>query len=123
MKFCQNKLATALSFERNGIPSPRTAFVNNEDSIDIALEKIGGQFPVIVKTLTGAEGIGVSKVESYESLKSVLQSLWKFDAEVIIQEYMEIKFDVRTLVMDGVIIASAKRMKGGGDFRHPEKAG
>ena len=117
MKFCQNKLATALSFERNGIPSPRTAFVNNEDSIDIALEKIGGQFPVIVKTLTGAEGIGVSKVESYESLKSVLQSLWKFEAEVIIQEYMEIKFDVRTLVMDGVIIASAKRMKGGGDFR------
>ena len=117
MKFCQNKLATALTFERHGIPSPRTAFVNNEESIDLAVKKIGGKFPVIVKTLTGAEGIGVSKVESYESLKSVLQSLWKFEAELIIQEYMEIKFDVRTLVVNGNIVASAKRMKGGKDFR------
>jgi len=117
MKFCQNKLATALSFERNGIASPRTAFVNNESSIDIAHEKIGGKFPIVIKTLTGAEGIGVSKVDSYESLKSVLQSLWKFDAEVIIQEFMDIEYDVRTLVLNGAIIASAKRMKGPEDFR------
>jgi len=123
MRFCQNKLATALSFERHGIPSPRTAFVNNEESIDLAVKKIGGKFPMIVKTLTGAEGIGVSKVESYESLKSVLQSLWKFDAELIIQEYMEIKFDVRTLVLNGKIIASAKRMKGGKDFRTNKSLG
>lgn len=123
MKFCQNKLATALTFERHGIPSPRTAFVNNEESIDLAVKKIGGKFPVIVKTLTGAEGIGVSKVESYESLKSVLQSLWKFDAELIIQEYMKIKFDVRTLVLNGEIIASAKRMKGGKDFRTNKSLG
>ena len=123
MKFCQNKLATALSFEQNGIPSPRTSFVNNESSIDIALKKIGGKFPVIVKTLTGAEGIGVSKVESYESLKSVLQSLWKFDAEVIIQEFMEIEYDVRTLVLNGAIIASAKRMKGSKDFRTNKSLG
>ena len=117
MKFCQNKLATALSFERDGIPSPRTAFVNNENSIDISLEKIGGKFPVVVKTLTGAEGIGVSKVDSYESLKSVLQSLWKFDAEVIIQEFMNIEYDARTLILNGGVIASAKRIKSSEDFR------
>jgi len=117
MKFCQNKLSTALALEQNQISSPRTAFVNNEDSIDIALDKIGGQFPVIVKTITGAEGIGVMKIDSQESLKSVLQTLWKQDTEVIIQEYIEIKYDVRTLVLDGKIIASVKRIKGGKDFR------
>ena len=117
MKFCQNKLSTALALEQHQISSPRTAFINNEDSIDIALEKIGGQFPVIVKTITGAEGIGVMKIESQESLKSVLQTLWKQEAEVIIQEYMEIKHDVRTLVLDGKIVASVKRIKGGKDFR------
>jgi RimK family alpha-L-glutamate ligase len=117
MKFCQNKMSTALALEQNQISSPRTAFINNEDSITIALEKIGGQFPVIVKTITGAEGIGVMKIESEESLKSVLQTLWKQEAEVIIQEYIEIKYDVRTLVLDGKIIASVKRIKGGKDFR------
>tara|TARA_Y100000310_G_scaffold345096_1_gene461765 strand:+ start:3277 stop:5328 length:2052 start_codon:yes stop_codon:yes gene_type:complete len=117
MKFCQNKMSTALALEQNGIASPRTAFVNNEDSIEIALEKIGGKFPVIAKTITGAEGIGVMKIESEESLKSVLQTLWKQEAEVILQEYMEIKHDVRTLVLDGKICASVKRIKGGKDFR------
>jgi len=119
MQFCQNKMVTALALEQNQISSPRTAFVNNEDSIDIALEKIGGKFPVIIKTITGAEGIGVSKIESYESLKSVLQSLWKHEAEIILQEYMEIKHDVRTLVLDGKICASVKRIKssGGKEFR------
>ena len=66
MQFCQNKMVTALALEQNEISSPRTAFVNGEDAIDIALEKVGGKFPVIIKTITGAEGIGVSKVDSYE---------------------------------------------------------
>ena len=117
MELARNKFATAMMLEREKIPSPRTALVANEDAIDIALDKIGGEFPVVLKTLTGAEGIGVSIVDSYESLKSVLQSLWKFDAEVIIQEYFEIDHDVRSIVLDGEVIASIKRVKGDKDFR------
>ena len=117
MELARNKYATAMLLEREQIPSPKTALVSNKDAIDIALEKIGGEFPVVLKTLTGAEGIGVSIVESYESLVSVLQSLWKFDAEVLMQEYFEIEHDIRTIVLDGKIIASIKRLKGDGDFR------
>ena len=118
MEFCQNKFSTSLGLELNGLPVPRTAMVNNEDAIDTALEKVGGKFPVIIKTITGAEGIGVSKVESYESLKSVLQSLWKFGASLILQEYMEIEYDIRSLVLDGRVIASVKRLKSSSkDFR------
>ena len=70
------------------------------------MKKIGGQFPVVVKTITGSEGIGVPMVDSEQSLKSVLQSLWKYDAEVILQEFMKIKYDVRTIVVDGKIVSS-----------------
>ena len=117
MQFCSNKLASMIELERRKIPIPKTAYVPSTGNIDTALKKIGGQFPVVIKTITGAEGIGVSIVDSYQSLKSVLQSLWKYDAEVIIQEYFEVKFDVRTLVLDGKIIASAKRIRGSSDFR------
>lgn len=117
MQFCSNKLASMIELERRNIPIPKTAYVPSTGNIDIALKKIGGQFPVVIKTITGAEGIGVSIVDSYQSLKSVLQSLWKYDAEVIIQEYFEVKFDVRTLVLDNKIIASAKRIRGSSDFR------
>ena len=117
MELARNKFATAMLLEREQIPSPKTALVANEDAIDVALEKIGGEFPVVLKTLTGAEGIGVSVVDSYESLKSVLQSLWKFKAEIIIQEYLEIDHDVRSIVLDGEVVASMKRIKGDKDFR------
>ena len=117
MQFCANKLATMIELERQKVPIPRTAYVPSGGDVELALEKIGGKFPVVIKTITGAEGIGVSIVDSFASLKSVLQSLWKYDAEVIIQEYFEIKFDVRTLVLDGKIFACAKRIKGGKDFR------
>ena len=123
MELCQNKFATAISLERGKVNSPRTALVANEDAIDVALEKIGGEFPIVLKTITGAEGIGVSLIESEKSLKGVLQSLWKFDAEVIIQEYFEIEFDVRTIVVDGKIVASIKRNKGDSDFRTNKSLG
>jgi RimK family alpha-L-glutamate ligase len=117
MQFCSNKLASMIELERQKVPIPKTAYVPSNGNIDIALEKIGGQFPVVIKTITGAEGIGVSIVDSYQSLKSVLQSLWKYDAEVLIQQYFDVQFDVRTLVLDGKIIASAKRLRGSSDFR------
>ena len=48
---------------------------------------------------------------------SVIQSLWKFNAPLIIQEFLEIKFDVRTIILNGRIVASTKRIKPEKDFR------
>jgi RimK family alpha-L-glutamate ligase len=118
MELCANKLQTAIALKKHELPHPRTAFVVNEANIETAVKEIGGKFPVIAKTLTGAEGIGVSKIESMESLKSVLQTLWKYGAEVIIQEFLpDFKNDVRSIVLNGKIFACAKRDKAPKDFR------
>ncbi len=117
MLTCDNKLTTALLFEKFGIPTPKTAFVSNEKNLDDAQKLVGGKFPVILKTLTGTQGIGVVKVESYESLVSTVQALWNHDAEVLLQEFMDIPFDVRTFVVDNKIFASTKRIHSKEDFR------
>ena len=117
MLTCDNKMSAYTAFERNNINTPRTSLVNNEKSIIDAHDRIGGKFPVIIKTLTGTQGIGVSKVESMESMMSVIQSLWKFNAPLIIQEFLKIEFDVRTIVLNGRIVASTKRIKPEKDFR------
>ena len=117
MATCDNKMSAYTAFERNNINTPRTSLVNNEKSIIDAHERIGGKFPVIIKTLTGTQGIGVSKVDSMESMMSVIQSLWKFNAPLIIQEFLKIEFDVRTIVLNGRIVASTKRIKPEKDFR------
>ena len=113
MLTCNNKMTSYLAFERNNIPVPRTSIVSNEKSIDDAHERIGGKFPVIIKTMTGTQGIGVSIVKDRESLVSVIQSLWKFGAELIIQEFKKFDFDVRTLVLDGKIVGSTKELDKG----------
>jgi len=117
MLTCDNKLTTAILFEKFGIPTPRTAFVSNENNIKTALDMIGGKFPVILKTLTGTQGVGVIKIESYEGLVATLQAMWKLDAELLIQEFMPSKYDVRTFVVDNKIFASTKRTHSSYDFR------
>ena len=117
MLTCDNKLTTALLFEKFGIPTPRTAFVSNENNIKTALDKVGGKFPIILKTLTGTQGVGVIKIESYEGLVATLQAMWKLEAEVLIQEFMPSDFDVRTFVVDNKIFASTKRTHSSYDFR------
>ena len=117
MIYCDNKLMSHMMFERENIRTPRTAYVANEYSIPKAVEAIGGKFPVIIKTITGTQGIGVTKATDYDTLVSTLQAMWKFNAEMIIQEYFNIEFDVRTIVMADKIIASTKRVKVKGEFR------
>ena len=117
MLTCDNKMSAYISFERDNIPTPRTALISNEKGLLHAHEKLGGKYPVIMKTLTGTQGIGVSVVESEKSMSSVAQSLWKFGAALLLQEFLKFDFDVRTLVIDGRILASTKRISAKKDFR------
>ena len=59
MLTCDNKMSAYIAFERDNIPTPRTALISNEKSLIDAHERLGGNYPVIMKTLTGTQGIGV----------------------------------------------------------------
>lgn len=120
MLLCDNKMSSAIALERGNINIPRTSIVNNVKSIEEAHKNIGGKFPVIIKTLTGTQGVGVSKVNDMASLVSVCQSLWKFNADVLLQEFLDIRSDVRTLLLNGKIVASAERVRKseGKEFRN-----
>lgn len=128
---CENKWTTAKILENSGIQTPRTALINGEDSIDRAVKKIGGQFPLILKMLSGSHGIGVSIIDSEASLKSVLQTLWKVgpDIETLIQEKIDSDYDLRIHVLtrkfnsprpseeDSVVLGFMRRNKIDKDFR------
>lgn len=120
MLVCDNKMSNALLLGRNNIPIPRTSSIPNEHSIEDAHKRVGGKFPVIVKTLKGTQGVGVMKVDSMSSLTGVCQSLWKYEADLLIQEFFEMQSDIRTLVVGGKILAAAERIQApdNKDFRN-----
>ena len=117
MLLCDNKMATAIQLASHNVAVPKTSIVNNKKSIEDAHRHIGGKFPVIIKTLTGTQGVGVAKVTDQESLVSVCEALWKYDAAILLQEYLDIDFDVRSLVVNNRILGAAKRITDKKEFR------
>ena len=97
IEVCESKFLTSRFLEKEGLPVPKYALVTSDDNLDSALEAIGGQFPVVMKLLSGTQGIGVSIVDSYASLKSVYQTIQKLnpDGEVLLQEKIDSNFDIR----------------------------
>lgn len=119
IEVCEDKYWTSLKLVDSGLSIPKTSIIPNENFIDICLEKVGGKFPVVVKTLSGTKGIGVFIVSDYKSLRPVLQTIWSIssETEVLIQEYIENDYDVRIHVLGDNVIASMKRNKIENDFR------
>jgi ribosomal protein S6--L-glutamate ligase len=128
---CENKFITSKILMDSGIPVPKMAIIEGEESIDSAVKQIGGKFPVVLKMLSGSHGIGVSIIESLASLKSVLQTLWKIDSklEVLIQEKIDSEYDLRIHVLtkkfnsptpsdtDSILLGYMRRNRVKKDFR------
>ena len=98
---CENKYLTSVLLEEEGLPVPKYAIISDENTLDPALEKIGGEFPVIMKLLSGSQGIGVSIIDSYASLKSVYQTLRKVspENEILLQEKIDSNYDIRVQII------------------------
>jgi len=98
---CENKYLTSVILENEGLPIPKYSIISDETTLDPALEKIGGKFPVIMKLLSGSQGIGVSIIDSYASLKSVYQTIRKLspDNEILLQEKIDSNYDIRVQII------------------------
>jgi ribosomal protein S6--L-glutamate ligase len=110
IKNVSNKKYFADILERFDVETPRTIFIRNEAMLEKMMDKLP-EFPVIVKTVNGSKGVGVVKVDKRSSLKSVLQAMWKFGSEVIIQEMVNSEYDVRTIIIGGEIVGAMKRAR------------
>jgi RimK family alpha-L-glutamate ligase len=128
---CENKFTTCQIMEQHGLPVPKFALVPDEKSLDSALETVGGKFPIVMKLLSGSQGIGVSVVDSYSSFKSVYQTIKKLnpDSEILIQEKIDSDFDLRIQVIvkkinalepeidNSIVLGAMKRSAVKDDFR------
>ena len=101
IEVCESKYLTSQVLEADGLPVPRYSLITSEDNLDQALEAVGGNFPVVLKLLSGTQGIGVSIVDSYASLKSVYQTIAKLspENEILIQEKIDSDYDLRIQII------------------------
>ena len=117
MDAARNKLSTARILQSEGIRTPRTAIIHSGIT-DEVVEQLGGKFPMMLKTITGSKGKGVMKMESLSSLRGVVDAFSKqTDAQLIAQEFFDLKYDVRVICHEGKARFGLKRTMAKGDFR------
>ena len=119
INICTDKYRTALRLSDYGIRQPKTTLINDPEKSALAFDKLDTQMPVIMKTLRGSKGVGVLFIESEKALDSIVQLIYKQDADtdLLLQEYIKTDYDVRVLVLGGKILATMKRPVIEGDFR------
>ncbi len=114
----QNKVRTLQILNRKKLPIPNTVFAINPENIDEQISLLGGT-PVIIKLQEGTQGLGVILAETRQSAKSIIDTFYKMNASILIQEYIKESNgeDIRVFVVGGQIIATMKRIGAEGDFR------
>ena len=70
---CHDKFRTSIMLDEAGIPTPKTSIITELDLALAAHEEVGGKFPVVLKTVSGAGGKGVFIIDSDISLKQPYQ--------------------------------------------------
>ncbi|MBS9461177.1 RimK family alpha-L-glutamate ligase [Flagellimonas sp. 389] len=114
----RNKVRTLQIMARKGIPIPETVFSINPDNIDEQIKLLGGP-PVIIKLQEGTQGLGVILAESKKSAKSIIDTFYKMDTSILLQQYIEEANgeDIRIIVVGNKVVASMKRTSDFDDFR------
>ncbi len=121
IEVCSDKFRTYLRLQEIGMNQPRTVLIPNEENetVQRAADTLDNEFPMVLKTLQGAKGVGVLLVETERSLQSTVSLVYKIDptCDILLQEYIDMEFDVRVMINNKRIIGAMKRKKIIDDFR------
>jgi ribosomal protein S6--L-glutamate ligase len=114
----RDKLSCLQILGSNGIGVPKTVYVSNPYTMPFLLEEME-PYPIIIKLITGTQGMGVILAENKSNAESILEAFYATKEKVILQKYIqEAKgADIRAFIVDGEIVGAMKRQARPGDFR------
>ena len=114
----RDKLRACQLFARKGIGLPVTGFANKPDDIQDLIKMVGGA-PLVIKLLSGTQGIGVVLAETRKAAESVIESFLGLHASVLVQEFIEEAgaADIRCFIVGEKVVAAMKRQGKEGEFR------
>lgn len=111
-----NKFMTHLLFSQDkNLKMPGTYYAAKISETKEFLKTLN--YPIILKFPSGTHGKGVIFTESASSAISMVDALDVFKQPVLIQDYINIKSDIRVIVAGNKIIGSMRRISKQGDIR------
>jgi ribosomal protein S6--L-glutamate ligase len=114
----RDKLSCLQILGSHGIGVPKTVFVSNPYTMPFLLEQME-PYPVVIKLVSGTQGMGVILAENKTNAESILEAFYTTKEKVILQKFIkEAKgADIRAFVVNGKVVGAMKRQARQGDFR------
>ncbi len=111
----------SLILPKFGVPTPKTVgyLSNNREVLRKAVTELGG-FPIIVKAVGGSHGVGVMRVDSWQSLFSVADYINAQETKAVLKEYFDVRSSARLIVLGDKVIDSIEYRANDDDFRSNE---
>jgi len=118
-EICNDKWYNQMIFQQHNINTPKTSLIRHKEGAVFTADKMGGKYPMILKTSLGSRGVGVMFIESAKALHGVVQLLYREDeyTDILLQEQIKTDYDVRVIVVAGQVMGAIKRPIIKGDFR------
>ena len=118
---CGSKYLTDVYLRREDIRTPNTVRILHSEDSERAFKELDTKFPVILKMSIGSQtGVGVLLIDNMRTLHATVQMALLVDKSLslLLQQYIEIEYDIRAIVLGNEVIASMKRkVIKGKDFR------
>ena len=101
-----------------GVDMPVTGYVHFSRDVEAVLRTVG-EPPFVIKLLEGTQGRGVVLTETMDAAISVIETMKKIDANILVQEFISEASgqDIRAIVVGDKVVASMKRTAKPGEFR------
>jgi len=114
----RDKLASLQALSRHEIGIAETAFVRRPEDVLLAIHSMGGA-PVVIKLLSGTQGIGVILAETNKVAEAIIETLSSVKQNVLVQKFVsESKGrDIRAFVVGNRVVAAMRRTAAGQEFR------
>jgi len=114
----RDKLSSLQALSRHEIGIAETAFVRDQKDIFNAIQAMGGA-PVVIKLLSGTQGVGVILAETNKVAEAIIETLSSVQQNVLVQKFVsESKGrDIRAFVVGDKVVAAMRRTAAGQEFR------
>jgi len=114
----QDKLHSLQLLSSKGIGLPITGFASCPEEINALIRLVGGA-PLIIKLLSGTQGIGVVLAETEQTASSTIEAFLGVKADILVQEYIKEAdgADIRCFVIGDKVVAAMERKAQPGEFR------
>lgn len=124
----EHKLLCSTALKFAGVPVPRqqpvTPFFRDTETLRASVEALGG-FPLLIKSPYGWGGMGVARVDSFESLSSVLDLAFQTGEKrlLLLEEFFPPGRSKSLLVAGGKVMKGYERSPAPGEFRSNIRVG